>query len=528
MSKRTVVSLIGAIALMAMVAGCGDPGEPTSMTPPGMGGEGTGQAALSGEVLVFVPCGVAGPYGEIKDLFEQQNPGVTVTQEVANIDVQSNKIRDGRAAPDVWISLGDIEMARVQEADKVDGEPITYAYNSVAMVVAKGNPCNIEAVQDLTSVDVKTLALPSESNSSGHYMKQALVKAGVWEDIQDKLWVTDEPSQVKMQLSSGKADVGVVYYPCTRETRHVGGKPEQMKGKVQLLGKVPTDLSGQIPAQAAVIKGCKNPDAGRAFCQFMLQDEAQDIWEKWAFDRAKQPSTGERVNLHLYCGAGIRPFMDAAIEQFQQQHSDIRVVASYAGSGCLLSQLTFARRGDLYMPGEDFYLNQAKDRGFITSDKLVGYFEPVLIVQKGNPKGVKGINDLARPGLKVGVGEPEAAAVGRAAADILQKANLTEQVKPNIALTAGNVPELGNAVQLKSLDVAIVWNVTAAQVAEKCDRIDLPEELYEPSAIPMGVLKFSEHAAQALQFVEFCAGAEGQRLVTQTGMAPAGSGGVAG
>ena len=173
------------------------------------------------------------------------------------------------------------------------------------------------------------------------------------------------------------------------------------------------------------------------------------------------------------------------------------------------------------MPGEDFYLNQAKDRGFIAEEKLVGYFDPVLLVQKGNPKGIKTVQDLAKPGMKVGVGEPEAAAGGRAAEALLKTAGIADQVEKNIVVKAGNVPELGNMVKLKSLDVAIVWNVTAAQVADDCDQVAIDRGLYEPSKIPLGILKFSEHTDEARAFMDFCAGPEGQKLVADAGMAPA-------
>jgi len=505
---------------LLLLGGCGR-GQTARLTPPGLTAEADSREPVSGKLTVFVPCGIAGPYGEIKELFEQRNPGIEVTQEVANIDVQTKLILDGKATPDVWISLGDQEVARTVQAGKVDGKPVTYAHNSLAMIVAKGNPCGVAAVEDLAKPAIKTVALPSEQNSSGYYMRQALEQAEVWSAIQGKLWVTDEPAQVKLQLAAGKADAGVVYFPCTRETHEVHGQPQEMKGKVQLLGKIPTELSGLIPAQAAVINGCENPRAGRAFCEFLLEDKVQGIWENWGFDRVKQPASGRRVTLYLYCGAGIRPFMDPAVEAYRQVQPNVRVDVGYAGSGCLLSQLTFARRGDLYMPGEDFYLGQARERGFITGQELVGYFEPVLLVQEGNPKGIETIDDLARPGLKVGVGEPEACAVGRAAEAVLRAANLAEAAEANIVLRAGNVPELGNAVKLKSLDVAIVWNVTAAQVADSCDEIRLPHDLYQPSPIPVGVLKFSEHPAEAKAFVEFCAGPKGQELVVEAGMVPA-------
>lgn len=526
MRKRAVVLVgIAALCIAVLVPGCGRKAPDTTGAPvPGPAPaavSGGGGKQVGGEMEIYVPCGVAGPYGELIDLFKQKNPDIQITQDLANIDVHTKRLADGKGAPDVWISLGDREMEQVKAAGRVDGDPVTYAYNSVAMMVAKDNPCKIESLKDLTKPEVKTIAIATESNSSGFYMKAALEKEGVWDAVQDKLWLTPEPSQVKVQLSSGKADVGVVYYPCTKETRKVGGKAEPMSGKVQLLGKIPADLSGPIPAQAAVIQGCKNPEAGRAFLEFMLTDEAQDIWEKWYFDRAKERSTGARTALYLYCGAGIQPFMDKVIESYEAANPTIRIEVGYAGSGCLLSQLAFAKRGDLYMPGEDFYLNQAKDRGFVSEERLVGYFDPVLLVQKGNPKGIQTMDDLVKAGIKVGICEPEAAAVGRAAESIIDKAGVAKLIGPNIAIKAGNVPELGNMVKLKSLDVAIVWNITAAQVGDDCDTVAIPKDLYEPSKIPLATLKFSEHVPEAKAFMDFCAGPEGQKLAAEAGLTPA-------
>jgi molybdate transport system substrate-binding protein len=248
-----------------------------------------------------------------------------------------------------------------------------------------------------------------------------------------------------------------------------------------------------------------------------LTDPAvQDVWEKFAFDRAVVDPN--RINLYMYCGAGIRPMMDPAVDAFKQIKPNVRIDVGYAGSGCLLSQLAFSRRGDLYLPGEEFYINQAKERGFLEGGTPVGAFELVLLVQKGNPKGIKAVSDLAQAGLKVGVGEPGACAVGVAAEAMLKKANLLEPVNKNVVFRAGNVPELGNAVKLKSLDVAVVWNVTAAQLTEDCEAVKIERSLYEPSVVPIALLKYTKHQAEAQAFVDFLVSPEGQKIVAASGM----------
>lgn len=475
----------------------------------------------SGTLLVFVPCGMAGPFGEIKKLFQERYPQVDMELDLRNVDVQSAAIEDGKDHPDAWLCLGDVEMARAVAADRIEDAPVTFAYNSLALIVAKGNPCDVRSPEDLLNESVRTVALPSERNSSGYYAARAFQAQGIWEDLEPKVWSTDEPALVKKQLGTGKADVGLIYYPCAKEAKRVGGPQEELPTPVEMLGKIDEELTGQIPCQAAVVKGSENPELGRLFVEFLLEPASQRIWEDWDFAPAHATDTEvSDATLHLYCGAGIRPFAESAMDAFTAAHPGVVIEASYAGSGCLLSQLTFAKRGDLYMPGEDFYLNQAMERGFISESELVGYFEPVILVAEGNPLGIQGVQDLLRDDVKVGIGEPEMAAVGRTTRDLLQAAGMYDQVAARVAMHAGTVPELGNSVQLGSLDAAVVWNVTAAQIADETDAIEMPRELWEPATIRIGVLEFSEAAETARAFIEFCASEEGQALVAKSGIKP--------
>ncbi len=515
MARQLWVLLAVGVALSGFT-GCAKKPTPQAPAPPAMP---TADASLQGELTIFVPCGIAGPYGETKKIFEQRYPNVKVKQELANIDVQAKLLAEGKAQPDVWLCLGDREVQRVQQASRIEGEPVTYAYNAVALLVRKGNPQQIESLADLAKPGVKTIALATPENSSGYYTEQALRKLKLWDQLEKKLWLTPEPVRIKEQLLQGKADAGVVYYPCTRETHIVGGKPVEVPGKLQLLGKIPADVASPIPAQAAVIKGAKNPAAAKALLALLLEPQVQDIWQTFAFDPAVVDPN--QISLYMYCGAGIRPMMDPAVAAFKRVKPNVRIDVGYAGSGCLLSQLAFGRRGDLYIPGEEFYLAQAKQRGYLTTSQPVGYFEPVLLVQKSNPKGIKTLADLAKPGVKVGLGEPGACAVGVAAEKLLKQAKLSDAVSKNVVYRAGNVPELGNAVKLKSLDVAIVWNVTAAQLTSDCDTVPIERSLYEPSLVPIALLKYTQHQPEAQAFVDFLTGPDGQRIVAASGMTAA-------
>ena len=111
--------------------------------------------------------------------------------------------------------------------------------------------------------------------------------------------------------------------------------------------------------------------------------------------------------LLLYCGAGIRPAVDEVVESFRQR-SGVKVVTDYAGSEVLLSKIKIVQRGDLYLPGDKHYVEQAAKAGMILSQRPVCYWVATILVQKGNPKKIRELKDLLKPGIKLGLGDPNA------------------------------------------------------------------------------------------------------------------------
>ena len=225
--------------------------------------------------------------------------------------------------------------------------------------------------------------------------------------------------------------------------------------------------------------------------------------------RVDSPDEG----LFVYCGAGIRPAMKSLCEDFTKQ-TGVRVQTAYAGSGCLLSMLAFAKTGDLYMPGEQEYVDQGKRKGYITDDATVGYFVAVVIVQKGNPKGIRTLADLARSDIKVGIGNPDSVACGLVAKKILQKAGVWEKVYENIearGTCTATAMELSNAVVLNALDAVINWDAMAYPVRDKVDILTIPREQNVDVAIPLATLSWSKRQAEAARFTEFALSAAGRK-----------------
>ncbi len=152
---------------------------------------------------------------------------------------------------------------------------------------------------------------------------------------------------------------------------------------------------------------------------------------------------------------------DDLIGVFASTHH-VKIVTDYAGSEVLLAKMRLVHKGDLYLPGDRYYVDQAVQAGMILSQTPVCYFVPMILVQKGNPKNVQSLRDLTRPGLKIGLGDPQACAIGRETRQLLDKNGIAwPDIEKNVAFQSLTVNELGLQIQAKALDAVIVWDAIA-------------------------------------------------------------------
>lgn len=225
----------------------------------------------------------------------------------------------------------------------------------------------------------------------------------------------------------------------------------------------------------------------------------------------------QQSELTIFVGAGIRPPVAELAELFARDHG-VHIVSDYAGSEVLLSKIQLAERGDIYMPGDKHYVDQAAEAGLILSQQSVCYFVPTILVQKGNPKQIAGLQDLVKPGIKLGLGDEKSCAIGRTCKRIFEQNGFPwEKVEKNLAFQSMTVNELGMQIQAQSLDAVIVWDAIAAYYADDGDEVVIPLEQNVISRVNVAVLKFTQDQELAEQFVEFVASDQGRAIFQKHG-----------
>jgi len=225
----------------------------------------------------------------------------------------------------------------------------------------------------------------------------------------------------------------------------------------------------------------------------------------------------DRPEILLFCGAGLRPPMEVLVQEFSSaEHTSI--VVDYAGGEVLLSKIRVSGQGDLYMPGDNRYVDKAAEQGLIVSRRCVCYFVPTILVGKGNPKQIRGLSDLTRADVRVGLGDPRAAPIGIVSRELFLKNGMSwEDVERSVKFQSATVNELGLQVQTGALDAVIVWDAVAKQYSQHAEEVPIPLQHNIVSAVDMAVLVSARHPDVARRFTEFAGSGRGRQVFKQHG-----------
>jgi molybdate transport system substrate-binding protein len=140
----------------------------------------------------------------------------------------------------------------------------------------------------------------------------------------------------------------------------------------------------------------------------------------------------------------------------------------------------------------------------LADDVQVGFVAPVLAVQKGNPQGIKSIEDLARPGLRVALTDPQYSTCGEMVLALLEKKGIKDAVMKNIEnrLTRGH-SNIGTFLKTQAIDAGIIWNGVAHTFKDGLDVVKTPYEYDEETRVYIMGLSYSKQPELLKQFMEF-------------------------
>ncbi len=227
----------------------------------------------------------------------------------------------------------------------------------------------------------------------------------------------------------------------------------------------------------------------------------------------------DAAEIEFFAGSASKPATEELVRLFEAETG--HTIKLFLGSsGNLLSQMKIAHRGDVYFPGSPDYMKIAVQDGIVTpeSERIVTYLIPAINVQRGNPKGIKELRDLAGKDIRVAIGNPHHVCVGLYAVEILFYNNLATEVRPRIIGHTDSCANTANIVAVGGADAVLGWRVFEFWNPEKIETVPLrPDQMPRISYMPIAVSTFSRNAELAGRLVEYFCSEKGKRIFEKWG-----------
>lgn len=261
--------LIAASAAVVVIAfaGCSAPDSGAGASP----ASGTDEEGLSGTLTVFAAASLTGAFDELAAEFETRHPDLDVAPITYDGSATlATQLIEGAAA-DVFASADERNLAKLDDAGLLGGEPEAFATNVLEIAVQPGNPLDIDGLDDLgDEASARPLVVVCAPEvPCGTAAAKLLELAGV------ALTPASEEQNVSAVLTkvrSGEADAGLVYVTdIAAAAGEVDGVP--IEGADAATNVYPI----------AELAGAANPAAARAFVEFIQSREGAAVLASYGF-----------------------------------------------------------------------------------------------------------------------------------------------------------------------------------------------------------------------------------------------------
>lgn len=214
-------------------------------------------------------------------------------------------------------------------------------------------------------------------------------------------------------------------------------------------------------------------------------------------------------------------------KQFEAGQAGTTVNFSFAGSQQLAQQLAQGAPADVFASASGKYMDAAITAGRVITGTASTFAlnRLVVIVPSANPAGVKTLQDLSHPGLKLVLAAKEVP-VGQYAVQFLEQASASPDFTPafkddvlqNVVSYEDNVKAVLTKVVLGEADAGIVYTTDAASAqAGKLTNIDIPDKLNVIAKYPIAAISDSKQPDLAKAFVTLVLSPDGQAVLQKYG-----------
>jgi molybdate transport system substrate-binding protein len=451
-------------------------------------------------LLMYCAAGIKTPVEAVAREYEQMYH-VPVQLQYGGSGTLLGNLRVAKTG-DLYLAADESYMKSARQFGLL-AETIPLARQYPVIAVKSGNPKHIRTLEDLQRADVRVALANPDAASVGRTVRSLLQSVGKWAAL-DKHTAVFKPTvnDVANDVKIGSVDAGIVWSATARQY------PE-----LEIVN-VPLFESATETINVGVLNSSKQPAAALRFARYLgARDKGLIEFTKNFYDVVDGDEWAKTPEIVLFSGAMLRPGIEKTLVEFEQREG-CRITTVYNGCGILCAQMRAGERPDAYFSCDTSFMKTVADL-YLVPEILVDN-NLMILVQKGNPKGIHSITDLTKPGLRVGLPHHEKSAMGNIAWKMLKKMGLYDAISKNMVVESPTGDLLVNQLRTGSLDAIIACRTNYTPVRDYLDAIPIDSPL-SAMAEPYAVGRKTRYKYLMTRLLEMLTSAESQKRFESVG-----------
>jgi molybdate transport system substrate-binding protein len=218
-------------------------------------------------------------------------------------------------------------------------------------------------------------------------------------------------------------------------------------------------------------------------------------------------------SITVFAAASLTDSFKALGSSFQTAHPGVAVQFNFAGTPTLVTQIEQGAQADVFASADTTNMDKLKGDGFtIGTPQVFAQNQLEIVVAPGNPKGITGLADLAKPGV-IYISEAATVPAGKYSLQALAKAGVT--VTPKSLET--DVKSVVSKVELGEADAGIVYTTDVKAAGSEVQGIPIPAAYNVVATYPVVSVKGTKNPAVASAFIAYVLSSAGQAALESFG-----------
>jgi molybdate transport system substrate-binding protein len=201
-------------------------------------------------------------------------------------------------------------------------------------------------------------------------------------------------------------------------------------------------------------------------------------------------------------------------KDFEAVHPGVHITFSPGASSALAQQILAGSPADVFASASVTNMTEVTDKGAASDPRTFATNVAEVAVAPGSASTIARLADLAKPGVKVALCQPEVPC-GALAVSVLAKANVSVTPATLGLDVKGTLAYVLNG----QADAAIVYATDVLAAGDKVKAVAIPVAQNASTSYPIAVLKASKNPALAQAFANYVLSPAGQAVLAAAGFA---------